>query len=161
MSFLISFYKRSFKLYKFNHASSCHNRIIIKNTADVVLSITGKSIQNEIQLMCIWWIKYFTKFYLTCYFKKSISVSYWDFFSKIWLVKAWFLLILPDPVLLNLFAAPLWVFIFGIIISSSHLLIRFKLIFDRSQDHNHISTFHLSWFFNFGNIGKLLRKTFA
>ena len=41
---------------------------------------------------------------------------------KIWLVKALFLRIFPVPVLLNLLAAPRFVFIFGIAYSTDSLL---------------------------------------
>lgn len=42
---------------------------------------------------------------------------------KIWLVKALFLRILPLPVLLNLLAAPLFDFIFGIVNSVCFLFV--------------------------------------
>ena len=44
------------------------------------------------------------------------------FVVKIWLVKALFLRIFPVPVLLNLLAAPRFVFIFGIAYSTDSLL---------------------------------------
>lgn len=41
------------------------------------------------------------------------------FFVRIWFAKALFLTIFPDPVVLNLLAAPRFVFIFGILFSPS------------------------------------------
>lgn len=46
-----------------------------------------------------------------------------DFFVKIWLLYALFLFNFPVPVFLNLFAAALHVFIFGMVISSLILLV--------------------------------------
>ena len=54
------------------------------------------------------------------------------FVVKIWLVKALFLRIFPVPVLLNLLAAPRFVFIFGIAYSTDSLLGTFASVFDCS-----------------------------
>ena len=54
------------------------------------------------------------------------------FVVKIWLVKALFLRIFPVPVLLNLLAAPRFVFIFGISYSTDSLLGTVASVLDSS-----------------------------
>ena len=54
------------------------------------------------------------------------------FVVKIWLVKALFLRIFPVPVLLNLLAAPRFVFIFGIAYSTDSLLGTVASVLDSS-----------------------------
>ena len=60
---------------------------------------------------------------------------------KMWLVKALFLRILPVPVLLNLLAAPRFVFIFGIIHSAetSSSLLGTAALVPNSSDGNFFS----------------------
>ena len=64
------------------------------------------------------------------------------FLVRMWLAKALLRFTLPVPVTEKRLAAPLCVFIFGIIFTSLFIL---TTLFFRRHNHNHVSAFH-SWF---------------
>ncbi len=81
-----------------------------------------------------------------------------DLLVRMCLIPAFLLLTFPVPVILNLFAAPLFVFIFGIRSSFTWLgyyLLKLFLLLDRRDKHRHVAAFELGRGFDSGHVLEL------